>query len=138
MTGHMQYVPHDFYINQKVQDQLPHDPSRHEVRPGLTGYAQVNGRNNLAWHDRFRLDTDYIDNMSFWLDIKIIIQTGLKVIRRSGISLRANKDYTLFRVIEEEGNTNMQTKEIGSNFAMETSEILFQKHYKKQYQYACQ
>lgn len=96
---------------------------RHEVRPGLTGYAQVNGRNNLVWHDRFRLDTDYIDNMSLWLDFKIIIKTFINVIHRSGIALRANKDYTLFRVLEEEGNTNMQTKEIGSNFAMETPDI---------------
>lgn len=96
---------------------------RHEVRPGLTGYAQVNGRNNLAWHDRFRLDTDYIDNMSLWLDLKILVQTALKVIRRSDVTLRGRSDYTLSRILEEEGNTHMQTKEIGSSFAMETPNI---------------
>lgn len=59
---------------------------RHEVRPGLTGLAQVNGRNKLAWSERFRLDVEYVDNISFLLDIKIILLTILKVIKRDGIS----------------------------------------------------
>ena len=59
---------------------------RHEVRPGLTGLAQVNGRNAISWEDKFRYDVEYVDNLSLLLDIKIILKTALKVIKRDGIS----------------------------------------------------
>lgn len=59
---------------------------RHEVRPGITGWAQINGRNALSWEDRFRLDVWYVDNRSFWLDLKIILLTVKKVLVRDGIS----------------------------------------------------
>lgn len=59
---------------------------RHHVRPGLTGWAQVNGRNLLSWPERFELDVWYVDNRSFFLDLKIILLTVVKVIQREGIS----------------------------------------------------
>jgi sugar transferase EpsL len=59
---------------------------RHEVRPGITGWAQVKGRNTLRWHDRFRYDVWYVDNRSLWLDLRIICMTVLQVFRRHGIS----------------------------------------------------
>jgi len=59
---------------------------RHEVRPGLTGWAQVNGRNLLAWPERFEFDVWYVDHCSFWLDVKILMLTVVKVLRREGIS----------------------------------------------------
>jgi len=59
---------------------------RHEVRPGLSGYAQVNGRNALSWEDKFKLDVIYVNNVTFKHDIGIIIKTILKVIKREGIS----------------------------------------------------
>ncbi|CAJ0690593.1 putative sugar transferase EpsL [Ralstonia mannitolilytica] len=59
---------------------------RHEVRPGVTGWAQVNGRNALSWEDKFRLDVWYVDNHSLWLDIKILWLTVRKVLVREGIS----------------------------------------------------
>ena len=59
---------------------------RHEVRPGLTGLAQVNGRNAISWEDKFRYDVEYVDNLSLMLDIKIILMTVLKVVKRDGIS----------------------------------------------------
>jgi len=59
---------------------------RHEMRPGLTGWAQVNGRNALSWEDKFKLDVWYVDNQSLWLDLKIILLTLWKVVRREGIS----------------------------------------------------
>ncbi len=59
---------------------------RHEIRPGVTGWAQVNGRNALSWEDRFKLDVWYVDNHSIWLDFKIIALTIKKVLRRDGIS----------------------------------------------------
>ena len=59
---------------------------RHNVRPGITGYAQVNGRNAIGWDERFALDTWYVDNQSLWLDIKILCKTVKKVIVKDGIS----------------------------------------------------
>lgn len=59
---------------------------RHEVRPGITGWAQVNGRNAINWEEKFDHDVYYVDNLSFWLDIKIIWYTILKVLKREGIN----------------------------------------------------
>lgn len=59
---------------------------RHDIPPGLTGWAQVHGRNALSWQDKFRLDVWYVDHWSFWLDLKIIFLTLVKVFQREGIS----------------------------------------------------
>ena len=59
---------------------------RHEVRPGITGLAQVSGRNSLSWSDRFNLDIEYVDKYSLLMDIKILFMTVLKVVKRDGIS----------------------------------------------------
>ncbi|WP_448636694.1 sugar transferase [Pedobacter panaciterrae] len=59
---------------------------RHEVRPGITGWAQINGRNAIGWAQKFELDVWYVDNLSFWLDLKIILLTIKKVIVKEGIS----------------------------------------------------
>lgn len=59
---------------------------RHEVRPGITGWAQVNGRNTLGWSERFKLDVEYVDNYNIFMDIKILFMTVLKVVKRDGIS----------------------------------------------------
>jgi len=61
---------------------------RHEVKPGITGWAQVNGRNAITWEEKFALDVWYVDNRSFWLDLKILTMTAWKVLRREGISAR--------------------------------------------------
>ena len=68
---------------------------RHDVRPGLTGLAQVNGRNTVTWEERFKYDVDYTRNISFLNDIKIIIQTVLKVIKRDGITSETTNKYTM-------------------------------------------
>jgi len=59
---------------------------RHDVRPGVTGWAQINGRNAISWEEKFKLDVWYVDNCSFWLDIKILFLTIEKVLVRNGIS----------------------------------------------------
>ena len=59
---------------------------RHLVRPGLTGWAQINGRNNLSWPDKLDLDVWYVDNCSPWLDLRILLMTPLRVLKRDGIS----------------------------------------------------
>ena len=64
----------------------PEQFRRHEVRPGITGWAQVNGRNTLGWSERFNLDVEYVDNYNIFMDIKILFMTVLKVVKRDGIS----------------------------------------------------
>jgi sugar transferase EpsL len=64
----------------------PEQARRHDVKPGFSGWAQINGRNALSWTEKFRLDVWYVDNQSFWLDIYILFITVWKVIRREGIS----------------------------------------------------
>ncbi len=59
---------------------------RHNVRPGITGMAQVNGRNAISWKEKFEMDVWYVDNQSFILDIKIMIQTAMKILKRSDVS----------------------------------------------------
>lgn len=83
----MEYLP--FYNNEQFR--------RHEVRPGITGWAQVNGRNAINWEEKFRLDVWYVDNRSFWLDLKILWLTLLKVIKSEGINQQGNATVEKFR-----------------------------------------
>lgn len=69
---------------------------RHEVRPGMTGYAQVNGRNAISWEQKFKLDTWYVENRSVWLDFKIMLQTVKKVIAKDDISEAGEATMTKF------------------------------------------
>ena len=76
---------------------------RHELRPGVTGWAQVNGRNALSWDEKFRLDVWYVDNHSFWLDLKILALTVKKVFVREGISAAGEVTMTYFTGSSKEG-----------------------------------
>ncbi|MBQ8043151.1 MAG: sugar transferase [Clostridia bacterium] len=69
---------------------------RHDVRPGLTGYAQVRGRNLVDWEDRFKLDVEYVKNVSFKMDIKVVIDTVKVVFKREGISQEGNATMEMF------------------------------------------
>lgn len=69
---------------------------RHEVRPGITGWAQINGRNAISWEDKFKLDTWYVDNQSFWLDIRILLLTIRKVLIRDGINAAGDATMPMF------------------------------------------
>lgn len=77
---------------------------RHELRPGVTGWAQVNGRNALSWDEKFRLDVWYVDNHSFWLDLKILALTVKKVFVREGISAAGEVTMTYFTGSPKEGD----------------------------------
>jgi sugar transferase EpsL len=59
---------------------------RHEVKPGITGWTQVNGRNHLSWEEKFALDIWYVENQSFWLDLKILFLTVFKIVKREGVN----------------------------------------------------
>lgn len=69
---------------------------RHNVRPGVTGYAQVNGRNAISWEEKFKLDTWYVDNQSLWLDIKILTKTVKQVLIKDGISAEGEATMSKF------------------------------------------
>ena len=73
-------------LMQYLDRYTPEQARRHEVKPGITGWAQVNGRNAISWEDKFKLDEWYVDNWSVRLDVKIILMTVLKVLKRKGIS----------------------------------------------------
>lgn len=75
----------------------PEQARRHEVRPGITGWAQVNGRNAISWEEKFKYDVWYVDNWSLWLDLKILFMTIVAVLRRNGISAEGHATMPVFR-----------------------------------------
>lgn len=79
---------------------------RHDVRPGITGWAQVNGRNAISWEDKFELDIWYVENQSIWLDIKILLLTVKKVIVREGVTAQGDASPALFKGSRNEKYTH--------------------------------
>jgi len=75
---------------------------RHDVRPGLTGQAQVNGRNAITWEEKFKQDIEYVQNVSFMSDFKIVLKTILKVFKREGISQQGEATMERFDILEKE------------------------------------
>ncbi len=86
LKGEMSLVGPRPLLMQYLPLYSPEQARRHEVRPGVTGWAQVNGRNAISWDEKFALDIWYVDNRSIWLDLKIIWLTIRKVVKREGIS----------------------------------------------------
>ena len=81
----------------------PEQARRHEVKPGITGWAQVNGRNALTWEEKFRMDVWYVDHWNLWLDMKIVLLTIWKVLKREGISAEGSATMPVFT-----GNTTQE------------------------------
>lgn len=88
----------------------PEQARRHEVKPGITGLAQVSGRNLLSWEEKFALDVWYVDNWSLWLDFKILFRTVWQVIRRSGIQAEGEATMSEFMGTE----TSSRNPDLGS------------------------
>ena len=86
LKGEMSLVGPRPLLMQYLPLYSPEQARRHKVRPGITGWAQVNGRNAISWEEKFRLDVWYVDHQSFWLDLKILWMTFNKVFKREGIS----------------------------------------------------
>ncbi len=86
VRGDMSLVGPRPLLMQYLERYSPEQARRHEVRPGITGWAQINGRNAISWEEKFRLDVWYVDNRGFWLDIRILLATVWKVFCREGIS----------------------------------------------------
>ncbi len=74
---------------------------RHDVRPGLTGWAQINGRNALSWPEKFAFDVWYVENQSFWLDIRILWRTSIAVLKRDGIGEESGAGQARFQGNEQ-------------------------------------
>jgi sugar transferase EpsL len=86
VRGEMSLVGPRPLLSEYLDRYTPEQARRHDVLPGMTGWAQVNGRNTLTWEDKFRYDVWYVDHWSIWLDIKILFRTPWIVLRREGIS----------------------------------------------------
>jgi sugar transferase EpsL len=86
LSGDMSVVGPRPLLMQYLDRYSPEQMRRHDVKPGITGWAQVNGRNAITWEEKFKLDVWYVDHQSIWLDLEIIALTLLKVLKREGIS----------------------------------------------------
>lgn len=86
LSGKMSFIGPRPLLVQYLDCYTPEQRRRHEVKPGITGWAQVNGRNTISWEDKFKLDVWYVDNVSFKLDVKIFFMTIANVLSRKGIN----------------------------------------------------
>ena len=102
IKGDMSIVGPRPLLIQYLDRYTPEQARRHEVKPGITGWAQVNGRNAITWEEKFKLDVWYVDNWSVWLDVKVIFMTIKKVLYREGISQEGHETMEYFMGSEEE------------------------------------
>lgn len=86
LWGEMSLVGPRPLLMSYLERYTPIQARRHEVRPGITGWAQINGRNSISWEEKLELDVWYVDNHSLWLDLTILARTVLSVVRRDGVS----------------------------------------------------
>ena len=107
LVGHMSIVGPRPLLVKYIPLYSPEQRRRHTVRPGLTGYAQVNGRNSITWEKKFKLDVEYVDNITLIGDIKILFGTVFSVLKREGISQENNATMEEFKgSVKEEENSN--------------------------------
>ena len=97
LNGEMSLVGPRPLLMQYLERYTLEQTRRHEVKPGITGWAQVNGRNAISWEEKFRLDVEYVERISFMFDCKILFMTFLKVIQRKGISADGQATMQEFR-----------------------------------------
>ncbi len=97
LRGEMSLVGPRPLLMEYLERYTPEQARRHEVKPGITGWAQIHGRNNLSWEERLRLDVWYVDHWNSWLDLKILWRTLWMVLRREGISAQGHATMPEFR-----------------------------------------
>ncbi|ADW20937.1 sugar transferase involved in lipopolysaccharide synthesis [Thermus scotoductus SA-01] len=97
LKGEMSLVGPRPLLMEYLERYTPEQARRHEVKPGITGWAQVNGRNALSWEEKFKLDVWYVDNWNLLLDLKILLMTIVKVLRREGISAQGHATMPEFK-----------------------------------------
>ncbi|MDW8322180.1 MAG: sugar transferase [Armatimonadota bacterium] len=106
LRGEMSLVGPRPLLMEYLPRYTPEQARRHEVKPGITGWAQINGRNALSWEEKFKLDVWYVDNWNLWLDVKILLLTVWKVLKREGISAEGAATMPVFT-----GSTQQETSQ---------------------------
>ena len=106
IKGDMSFVGPRPLLVRYLDRYTPEQARRHEVMPGITGWAQVNGRNAISWDAKFKLDVWYLDNWSLWLDLKILFLTVLKVLKRDGINQEGYATAPEFTDVLDDSKTN--------------------------------
>lgn len=96
LKGEMSLVGPRPLLIEYLDNYTPEQARRHEVKPGITGWAQINGRNSLSWEEKFKFDVWYVDNRTLWLDVKILFLTIIKTVRREDISQEGEATMTKF------------------------------------------
>ena len=114
LRGEMSLIGPRPLLMQYLGRYTPEQARRHEVRPGITGWAQVNGRNAISWEEKFRLDVWYVDHASLWLDVKILFRTVAMVLRREGVNAESGVTMREFTGSPAEAATNLKIT-VGSN-----------------------
>ncbi|HEX5711261.1 MAG TPA: sugar transferase [Sulfuricurvum sp.] len=97
VKGEMSFVGPRPLLVEYLDLYSPKQAQRHNVKPGITGWAQVNGRNALSWEEKFRYDVEYVNRISFWFDLKILFLTLVKVLKKEGISQHGKVTMERFR-----------------------------------------
>jgi sugar transferase EpsL len=111
IKGDMSLVGPRPLLRQYLDRYTPEQMRRHDVKPGITGWAQINGRNTISWEEKFALDLWYVDNNTIWLDIKIILITIWKIIKREGITQTGEATASEFFGRENQVPSNQATRE---------------------------
>jgi len=106
LKGDMSFVGPRPLLVKYLDRYTPEQARRHEVMPGITGWAQVNGRNAISWDAKFKLDVWYVDNWSLWFDLKILFLTVLKVLKRDGINQEGYATAPEFTDVLDDSKTN--------------------------------
>ncbi len=97
LKGEMSFVGPRPLLVEYLPLYSPHQARRHDAKPGITGWAQVNGRNAISWEEKFRYDVDYVDKISFMMDVKILFLTIKKVVLKEGITQEGDVSMKKFR-----------------------------------------
>jgi sugar transferase EpsL len=110
LRGEMSLVGPRPLLMQYLDRYTPTQARRMDVRPGITGWAQVNGRNAVSWEERFEMDVWYVEHRSLWLDLRILLLTLLKVVRREGVSAAGHATMPEFRGSTTTSSNSMETR----------------------------
>jgi lipopolysaccharide/colanic/teichoic acid biosynthesis glycosyltransferase len=102
LKGDMSFIGPRPLLTEYIELYTTEQMRRHEVRPGISGWAQVNGRNTITWEEKFRYDVEYVDKMSLKMDIYILIKTVLNVLKQDGINSGEANTMEKFRGTEKE------------------------------------
>ena len=110
IRGEMSLVGPRPLLNRYLELYTSEQMRRHEILPGITGWAQVNGRNTISWEAKFSYDVDYVDRVSFAMDLRILAMTAIKVLRRDGVSAAGHATMPEFLGIRQDSITNIQNR----------------------------